>query len=60
MIGFVDPLEEQEKDRAFLLGRGVSPEVVTRIFDTPHDKMWHPESERLLAAGVVHAILQHR
>ncbi|MEZ5932575.1 MAG: hypothetical protein R3F54_11560 [Alphaproteobacteria bacterium] len=57
VIGFIDPLEEQEKDKAFFLDRGVSPDFVTRIFETPHDAMWHPDADRLRAADVVHEIV---
>ena len=55
-----DPLEEQEKDRVFFLGQGVEPGFVDHAFATPHDDMWHPETDHLLRARVVHRVLAGR
>ena len=57
VMAFVDPEEEQEKDRAFFLRQGLDPGFVERIFATPHSDMWQPHAERLLDAGVIHQIV---
>lgn len=53
-----DPLDEQEKDRAFFLGQGIESEFADRAFATPHERMWHPDSDHLLDARVVHQVVQ--
>ncbi len=57
-MAFVDPLAEQEKDEAFLVSRKIDPAFVARIFESPHDAMWHPEPAELLRAGVIHEIVE--
>lgn len=57
VMAFVDPKEEQEKDRAFFLRQGLEPSFVEQIFATPHSGMWQPHAERLLDAGVIHQII---
>ncbi|MEM9443210.1 MAG: hypothetical protein AAGA73_22445 [Pseudomonadota bacterium] len=57
VMAFIDPEEEQEKDRAFFLRQGLDPSFVEQIFMTPHDDMWHPQPEHLLDAGVIHQIV---
>ncbi|WP_241482256.1 COG3904 family protein [Leisingera sp. ANG-Vp] len=49
----IDLQQEQEKDRAFLLRQGVSPEFAARIFDAGHTELWRPERQELLAGGVL-------
>lgn len=60
VMGFVDPLEEQEKDKAFFLRQGLDADFVERAFSAPHETMWHPRGERLLRAGVIHQIVSRR
>lgn len=55
---FIDIAAEQEKDRAFFLGRGVSADFMTRAFATPHEEIWYPDTNTLLAANVVHRIIR--
>ena len=59
-LAFVDPLEEQEKDKAFFATQGVQPGFIERAFDAPHEDMWHPDVDTLLRAGVVHDVLTDR
>lgn len=51
--GGVDVTDEQEKDKAFLISRGVSESFVTRAYATPHSDIWQPQRSELLAAGVI-------
>lgn len=53
---FVDPIEEQEKDKAFFLAQGLDLAFVEQAFSTPHEGMWHPSADRLLRAKVVHEV----
>ncbi len=50
---------EQEKDLAFYRRQKISESFLSRIFKTPHEKIWFPDSRELLAAGVVHYIANH-
>lgn len=58
--GFANPLvdagAEQEKDRRFYADRNIDAGFLRRVFDRPHDEIWFPDREELLAAGVVHRI----
>jgi hypothetical protein len=58
VMAFVDPLEEQEKDKAFFERQGVYQNFIERIFNTPHDDMWHPDIAQLLEANVVHQLIE--
>lgn len=58
VMAFVDPLQEQEKDRHFFLGQGLDPDFVSRVFTTPHEEMWEPRPELLRRAGVVHRLVR--
>ncbi len=44
---------EQARDHAYLLARGVSAEFVAHVERTPHDKIWIPTREELVAGGVL-------
>lgn len=56
--GFPNPLvdvaAEQDKDRRFFAGRDIGDEFLRKVFDRPHDEIWFPGREELLAAGVIH------
>ena len=54
VVPAVDIDEEHAKDIALFAARGISPAFLQKIFDQPPDKMWWPEEEELLAAGVIH------
>lgn len=55
-VPFVDIAGEQAADRAFLGSRGVAEAFLARVFEAPHDDLWIPTGEELLAAGVVHRL----
>ena len=50
----IDIGEEQARDMALFRVQGVSPEFMSKIFEQPPDKMWWPEVDELLEAGVIH------
>ncbi|HHS89125.1 MAG TPA: hypothetical protein ENJ26_02015 [Rhodobacteraceae bacterium] len=52
-VVLLDVEEEQARDRAYLIGRGVSEAFLDRVFATEPDTIWRPTHEELLAAGVV-------
>ena len=56
----IDVDEEQEKDRAFYRAQGVAPDLLARIFKTPHDTMWYPTKKELLGAGVIDEVVPHQ
>jgi hypothetical protein len=45
--------EQEAKDQAYLIARGIDPAFVSRIYATPPDKMWHPSRQEMQAAGVL-------
>jgi ATP-dependent protease ClpP protease subunit len=49
----IDLQAEQEKDRAFLISQGVSPEFARQIHAAPADDLWRPTPEQLRAAGLL-------
>ncbi|WP_298905438.1 hypothetical protein [uncultured Aliiroseovarius sp.] len=44
---------EQARDRAFMLGQGVSADFITRVYETPSSDIWFPEHGFLRQSGVV-------
>ncbi|WP_372887101.1 hypothetical protein [Shimia sp.] len=52
-LGFADAGEEEARDRATFLARGVDAAFVARMFRQPHDQMWFPERAVLQAAGIL-------
>ncbi|MDQ2088775.1 COG3904 family protein [Marimonas arenosa] len=59
-----DPLqttaEEEARDRAWLVARGVDPGFVTRAFATGPDRLWRPDTATLREAGVLRDALPDR
>ena len=50
----IDIDKEHAKDMALFRRQGIAPAFLRRIFEQPPDKMWWPEADELLDAGVVH------
>lgn len=48
----VNVSEEEAKDRAFFLERGISREFVKQVFKTPPDQLWVPTIAEVQKAGV--------
>jgi len=48
-----DPLDEQERDMAIFRKANIDEAFLDRIMATPHQQMWFPTVNELLAAGVV-------
>ncbi|WP_282182014.1 hypothetical protein [Aliiroseovarius marinus] len=44
---------EQARDRAFMLGQGVSADFITRVYETSSSDIWFPEHGFLRQSGVV-------
>lgn len=51
-----DEEAEMRKDLAFYEAQGISAGFRAQVFVTPHDGLWFPTIEEMLAAGVVHRI----
>ncbi len=49
----LDLQEEQDKDRAFFRDQGVSPQFLTRMFDTPSAQLWSPTRAEATTAGLI-------
>jgi len=49
----LDPEEEQARDTAYMIARGVAPAFAARAYATPHSNMWFPTRQDLTAAGVL-------
>ena len=54
LIPSINVGNEQAKDRAIFVSQGVAVEFIDKIFEQPPEGMWWPETDELLAAGVVH------
>ncbi len=55
-VYLVDAEAEMAEDLAFYEAQGIVPAFLARVFAAPHDDLWFPSAEELLAAGVVHRI----
>ena len=44
---------EQEKDRQYLLKRGVSVEFTELVYQSKHDEIWWPDRSVLRRAGII-------
>jgi hypothetical protein len=47
----VDPIEEQEKDQVYLIGRGINAAFLKRAFGTDAKTLWKPTRAELYKAG---------
>ncbi len=56
-LGYLDPREEQEKDRTWYRGRDIDERFLERVFETPDTEMWFPEPAMLIDYGVIHGIV---
>ena len=52
-LGTNDMYESNRDMRRFLVSSGVTPEFAQRVTDTPHDEIWTPTLQELLAGRVV-------
>lgn len=48
---------EQNKDIEFFKSQGIKEEFLDRVFDTPQHSMWYPDSQMLIDAGVINAVI---
>ncbi len=49
----VDPVEEQEKDKAYLLTRGIEAAFLDQAFSTNAQSLWKPSVDELTASGFI-------
>jgi len=54
LIPSINVANEQAKDKAIFAGQGVSAAFIEKIFIQPPERMWWPEIDELVDAGVVH------
>ena len=54
---FIDIEQEQRTDLAFYASRGVAPAFLGALFDKPHEDIWFPATDDLVAAGLAHGVL---
>lgn len=52
-----DLQQEQKKDIEFFKSQGIKTSFLNRVFDTPQYSMWYPDSNLLIEAGVVTAVV---
>jgi len=57
MLGYGNPLAEQDRDALFFLSQSVDPAFVDRMFEAPNKDMWYPSHEELLQAGILHGFV---
>lgn len=55
-MGANDMYESNRDMRRFLVASGVTPEFAQRVTDTPHDEIWTPTPQELLAGRVVQRV----
>jgi hypothetical protein len=53
---FHDPVKEQDRDRLFMLQRGLGKEFVDRVFEKQYQDIWYPDQASLLRFNVVQSI----
>jgi GNAT superfamily N-acetyltransferase len=53
-----DMYESNRDMRRFLVASGVTPEFAQRVTDTPHDEIWTPTPQELLAGRVVQRVIR--
>jgi hypothetical protein len=51
-----DMFESNRDMRRFLIASGVTPAFAQRVIDTPHDEIWTPTPEELLAGRVINRV----
>ena len=51
-----DMFESNRDMRRFLVASGVTPAFAQRVIDTPHDEIWTPTPEELLAGRVINRV----
>jgi len=56
IIPSIDVDNEQARDMAIFVKQGVSPQFLEKIFSQPPEKMWWPEIDELVSAGVVQQV----
>ena len=49
----LDIAAEQERDRSFFERQAIAQNFLDQIFQAPHDGIWYPGRDELLAAGVI-------
>lgn len=54
---WIDPVQEQRRDAAFMLEQGVQQHFVEKAYSEPHTGLWRPSHQVLLDANVVSEIL---
>ena len=54
LIPSINVRSEQAKDMAIFVKQGVSPEFLEKVFTHPPEKIWLPDIDELINAGVVH------
>jgi len=54
---YADMSSEQQKDLKIYEQRGVSQDFVDRMFTAKHDDLWFPTVDEMIAAGVIHAVV---
>jgi ATP-dependent protease ClpP protease subunit len=54
LIPSINVGNEQARDKAIFVEQGIAAEFIDKIFEQPPESMWWPETDELLAAGVVH------
>lgn len=55
-VYLVDEEAEMQKDLAFYESQGIAEDFREMVFVTPHDGLWFPDTDEMLAAGVAHRI----
>lgn len=55
-LGSNDMYESNRDMRRFLVASGVTPEFAQRVVDTPHQEIWTPTPQELLAGRVVQRV----
>ena len=54
---FYDLDIEQKKDLEIYRAKNISSEFLKRAFETPSGGMWYPDTQTLIDAGVIHAVM---
>lgn len=57
---YMDLVSEQKQDLDQFKKHGIDPIFLEKIFNAPAEKIWFPDQNELLAAGVIHYIVEEK
>lgn len=57
---FYDLEIEEKKDLDVFKAKNLNDEFLRKVFQTPYDQMWFPDTQTLIDAGVIHTVVDQK